>query len=389
MTDAPQATPATGPPSRKRKLILWMLLILITYGLIELCSFAAFWVIRRYPVSFASLQDERSAVMPDTIVARNRQLPKHFRTEVLHPYVGYVKNPEFVEEANRFGFLTVEEFPSGRSEDTVLIGITGGSVALNFAREGSQVLIDELKAAPRFRTKELRIVNLALDGFKQPQQLMALSYFLALGGELDLLVNIDGFNDVALYAGEDPEWLVSSFYPREWRMRVANAPDPVLLMHQGSIVKLRIELERWAAWFSRAPQRHSMTANLIWKIRHFLLAGKISGHYEFLRQYRPAGLSYEATGPPPEFETEEEMYAHLAELWKRCSLLMDGLCRGQGIAYHHFLQPNQYVAGSKQMGAHERPGLPRDPSLPAGGGDGLPGAAGAGSRSGRAGCPLP
>ena len=39
---------------------------------------------------------------------------------------------------------------------------------------------------------------LSHEGYKQPQQLLVLSYFLSIGQTFDLVVNIDGFNEVAL-----------------------------------------------------------------------------------------------------------------------------------------------------------------------------------------------
>ena len=40
-------------------------------------------------------------------------------------------------------------------------------------------------------------VNLALFGYKQPQQLTTLAYLMSIGGQFDLVLNIDGFNEVA------------------------------------------------------------------------------------------------------------------------------------------------------------------------------------------------
>ena len=36
------------------------------------------------------------------------------------------------------------------------------------------------------------------EGYKQPQQLLILSYFLSIGQSFDVVVNIDGFNEVAM-----------------------------------------------------------------------------------------------------------------------------------------------------------------------------------------------
>jgi hypothetical protein len=59
------------------------------------------------------------------------------------------------------------------------------------------------------------------------------------------------------------------------------------------------------------------------------------------------------TGPPRRFANEDEMFVELVELWARASFAMSNLCRGQGIQFFHFLQPNQYLPGSKRLTAEE------------------------------------
>jgi len=60
------------------------------------------------------------------------------------------------------------------------------------------------------------------------------------------------------------------------------------------------------------------------------------------------------TGPRVDFETDADLYEHLVDIWQRSSLQLDRLCRANGIRYYHFLQPNQYVDGSKLLTADER-----------------------------------
>ena len=64
------------------------------------------------------------------------------------------------------------------------------------------------------------ILNFAADAVKQPQQLIYLNYFLGLGQKFDLVINIDGFNDVTrrgrqllsrLSPGHAPGMLLKSF----------------------------------------------------------------------------------------------------------------------------------------------------------------------------------
>lgn len=44
----------------------------------------------------------------------------------------------------------------------------------------------------------MTVLNLGQGGWKQPQQLLALNYFLSLGQRFDVIVNLDGFNEIAL-----------------------------------------------------------------------------------------------------------------------------------------------------------------------------------------------
>src|SRR4030095_13628597 len=48
------------------------------------------------------------------------------------------------------------------------------------------------------RSQEMAPLCRSHEGYKQPQQLLVLSYFLSIGQTFDLVLNIDGFNEVAL-----------------------------------------------------------------------------------------------------------------------------------------------------------------------------------------------
>jgi len=59
------------------------------------------------------------------------------------------------------------------------------------------------------------------------------------------------------------------------------------------------------------------------------------------------------TGPEFSFTNEDSLYKTLAIHWGRCSKLIDKICKSNNICYFHFLQPNQYVDGSKPMSSKE------------------------------------
>src|SRR4030095_3931354 len=57
-----------------------------------------------------------------------------------------------------------------------------------------------LKQSPYFAGKELVLLSFAAGAYKQPQQLLILNYFLSIGQQFDMVLNIDGFNETAVAA---------------------------------------------------------------------------------------------------------------------------------------------------------------------------------------------
>lgn len=182
---------------------------------------------------------------------------------------------------------------------------------------------------------------------------MALTYLLALGAHFDIIINIDGFNEVALPPAENIPKNVFPFFPNNWFFRVQNLPDPVIRSIVSEITYLKSKRSKWARIFSKAPFRYSITLNLIWKYYDRNLAMAISKDELILQSYKPNTGSYVVTGPSRHYESESDLFKDLASVWKMSSIQMHTLSAANGIRYFHFLQPNQYVAGSKIMGEKE------------------------------------
>src|SRR4028118_766124 len=125
--------------------------------------------------------------------------------ERFHPFFGFIQQPgpDFRPgfKVNNYGFISPYDYPLKKNQkNQFIIGVFGGSVASNYAVFDlqNQILPRYLKQLPGLKDKEFVILSFATGGYKQPQQLLILNYFLALGQELDMVVNIDGFNEVAL-----------------------------------------------------------------------------------------------------------------------------------------------------------------------------------------------
>src|SRR5689334_10963828 len=100
---------------------------------------------------------------------------------------------------NNFGFVAPFDYPFVKArEQQFVIGMLGGSVGAWFCQVGAHRLLDDLKQHVYFGSRELVPVCLSHEGYKQPQQLLVLAYFLSIGQRFDLVINIDGFNEVTL-----------------------------------------------------------------------------------------------------------------------------------------------------------------------------------------------
>ncbi len=83
------------------------------------------------------------------------------------------------------------------------------------------------------------VVNLGVAGYKQPQQLLALTYFLSLGAEYDLIINLDGYNEIVLPITDNYNVGVNPFFPRNWNLRINRQPSKKILAVIGEVRYLR------------------------------------------------------------------------------------------------------------------------------------------------------
>ena len=343
------------PPSRK-KLLFGIALSLCLWLLVECAAFIAFYAMERQTFSWSNIRDAQLARTQEPYPTKLRRLARErglVEREVIHPYLGYVTNPDAADGVSELGFWGSDDPLQARSQGTVQIGLFGGSLAHLLSAELSHTLTRELGQLPRFRGKEVVLRSFAVGGYKQPQQLMALNYLLSLGAEFDLVINIDGFNEVALHSSENGRHAVFPSYPRAWYLRAADLPDPVVRSLRGQRDYLRGRRRSWATTLAKAPYRYSILAGFVWRWRDNTLTATIEEARQLILDHEPSEVSYLATGPRLALESEH-VYEELARVWHRSSLQMSRLCDANGVAYFHFLQPNQYVPNSKKLSSEER-----------------------------------
>ncbi len=342
--------------------------VLVIYLAIETISYLGFWIGNKKKFSFEEITRAKAghvALMES--LRTNSPTPEAASFLAPHPYIGFVYHPAYHPEKTKasagvpvseWGFLDDKTPLHEKSDDKVVIGIFGGSVAFWLSVKGIDPMLAELAKVPEFNGKRFIVVRTALGGFKQPQQLMTVNYLLALGGHFDIILNLDGLNDVALA----PAWIRKNgmfpHFPREWGNLVSRGADFEMLRRLGELNVYKVWRGEWASLFLRPGLRHSVTLNTIWNLTDRIWENRIARAQYRIDAYTSSAANkavpYGGRGPAREYENTESMYADLALVWQRSSWQMHTLAQGKNIRYYHVLQPNQYFKGSKKLGEAER-----------------------------------
>ncbi len=285
--------------------------------------------------------------------------PEHLHAEGIHPYLGFLQrqapkwDPDGVMTLNQVELYRPGSPMIDGGPDDLVVGITGGSVSQQFAqRGGAEALRPLLAALPRFEGRTPRFVLLGGGGVKQPQQLMGLQWVLVQGMRMDVLINIDGFNEVALHEVENERAEVAPIYPRSWRMRVSRLDMADVVGERAYLKGRRRQL---AQDLLSSPVRVSHLRQLVWIAQDRSTRYSIRSLDEVLATFESEGVhDFLSQGPRQLNSTAESRRSLMVNLWRESSLQIERACRASGVEYYHFLQPNQYVEGSKPLSEEEQ-----------------------------------
>jgi hypothetical protein len=275
-----------------RRLLLAALLVAALAGALEAGSHLLWWAsegsrfsaaaVERLAAEAAAGRRQTTARREADAAAQRRRetaaagVAPYLREESLHPFLGYVVDPdvELLAEdpfpgltVTPHGFLALDgdSAPRRPGPPPLRVAVFGGSVAYVFTLHGRDGLARGLAAGGVVPPGGIEIVGRALGGWKQPQQLMALAWFLAHGERYDAVVVLDGFNELALSKLENADARLNPFYPRAWRLRVRGLPDADLEERIGELSWLRRRRAARAEGFAASPGRRSATAGVVWR----------------------------------------------------------------------------------------------------------------------------
>ncbi len=330
---------------RSKKLIFTGLMVLIVVICIEGLARLAYFVMYRRGYDVTDMYD---------FVKYNKyKLSDEFTSwwddEIIHPYLGFVY--DFNDEKKNketYGFTTNVSPVIKREPGKLNVLLLGGSVAQGMGSVMREAFARVCRVPPN-------VVTLGLAGYKQPQQLLALTYFLSLGAEYDLIINLDGYNEIVLPFTDNYSVGVNPFFPRNWNLRINRQPSKKILAVIGKLRYLRDQKEENLQALNSSFFRGSAVFGIIkmqqfkrinWDIFHTSL--------QLDKLQQEEGKRFEETGPFFPYKDIHKLYEDAAAVWARSSVLLDQLARENNIEYYHFLQPNQYVNGSKVLTAEER-----------------------------------
>ena len=319
--------------------------------------------------------------LPTVPISESAEAKKVNKKSLIHPYFGYVMSPWTTVEKvvvpsgrirfmvssddplpswvslrpNNHGFWSKHDYPMRtETSGTFIVGVFGGSVAQWLAVQEGYYLEKELAKLPELEGKKVHVINMASGGYKQPQQLQVLSYFMAIGQHFDLILNLDGFNEIALPLAENIPNNIHYSMPRSYPKNVSSMTsiaDSRMIRWLNDGLDLRGESNYWASM-----------ANLRLSASFYLLTSALHAIYQSLSEEH-------MLTPPPIGEDERSVFfaldaatkgynlmqqeSALIRLWYRSSILMRDIAENNGAAYLHVLQPNQYHS-EKTFYARER-----------------------------------
>jgi hypothetical protein len=250
-----------------------------------------------------------------------------------HPYFGYVNS-------------RMDELASLRENDDnsqYVIAILGGSVAEHFAEyaiDHPQYFDQLRKAIPEIGDRTIHIVDLAVGGYKQPQQFIVASYFLE---NFDMTVNIDGLNEIVLpdlnpvYPTDFPHFTLRLYARDGFSFSPLLVYSLIFAYKATNAVPLRVPILATSRLYFVTWQ--GVRRILYWGIQ------RVESRYL-------AAIGIEA--PQGQDERWAASKSRQIGIWKKYIRLQRQVESARGIPAYFFLQPNQYLKGSKPLSPEER-----------------------------------
>ena len=253
-----------------------------------------------------------------------------------HPYLGYTKTnnhdfPQLSYDEN----LIWDSFQTGgydiKRDPTILI--VGGSVASHISNNqgdhennnapiyGRHIFSKTLLSL--YPEKEFRVINAAYGGKKQPQQYFTAIYLDLIGVDYNLVINIDGFNEIALPITENYQQGIPGIFPRSYFKKIEAFHKGMQCMNT---LKTDVTFLPFLDFFNSIRKRMCLVS--------------------IANPDNTAQLNFRKN-------SFQEYMADVQAIWARTSNKLNSFLSAKKKEYIHVIQPNQYLVGSKPLSNEE------------------------------------
>lgn len=345
---------ARGMGSKRRLIAIGAVNILLFFVFAELAALGIYYV--RNGNLFYTNKKRYPLINQES--TNNELTPKR-----IHPYFGYVDKPGWqrsddnfwngidpeLRTINNHGLGSPYDYPYVKSnQDQYIIGVFGGSVAERFALLAGGELIKNLQKDDFFANKEIIVLNFAKGGYKQPQQLLILSYFLSIGQEFDMVINIDGFNEVAFGHRNYQRHIDVSMPHINIMDGLINLSDQTTLTPEKleSLAKINQYQTQLNGVADMINNTH--VASLSFVLEQYYTT-VLTNYEKELHRFNELDSNLSDTSllfvKPDETPLPDSiLFGNIAETWANSSIMMSRILNRSNVAYYHFLQPNQHYS---------------------------------------------
>jgi len=305
----------------RSSLVLASVVLGLTFVLLNVVSYAVLIAVFHVNVYGKSYEAYRRATVLDD---RRGTLP--------HPYFGKLELYAQSFESRLATEPMFHRVDRLGGQDEIVVLLLGGSVAEQMSSyrtaAGHGLFAAALNA--RFGTDRFTVYNAGMGGGKQPQQYFKLVYLDLLGFKPDIVINYDGFNEIALPLSENADLGNPAIFPRAFSAHLEASSSAVRACTGTS--------NRLMDSNSRIPVVELIAVVYVERCRGRIL--------------RPISPSWWTAHLPR--EDAKDLAERSREIWRESSNRLFEFSRARGIDYLHVLQPNQYLPGGKILSGQER-----------------------------------
>lgn len=283
----------------------------------------------------------------DYVEFKKRFRKSEFKTMYPHPFFGFGtkqnhasnrfinSEPLFINKINNFK----------ENDNKIKILILGGSVASHLSLNNASDEIDfknkkisnmnifQETINSFYSTDKFEVYNASIGGGKQPQQLFKLYYLDLADYEFDIVINLDGFNELALTLSENYAINDHLIYPRNFSRLISTFNSNFDCVKD----------------LNKRVRRKSLLP--IFELYDLYLVRKC--HFKLEGQNKNSGTRFsEITNYKK--DDYDNAFNDAKYIWKISSEKIENFTEKKGISYFHVIQPNLYLKKSKILTKNEK-----------------------------------